>query len=391
LNPKSHGKTSRRKSASVNDSEKAMAIRSSPRIEERLLIEELGSWGLDKRPQASCESGLQVLSVSSGRHQAAEWICQNWQHTEATCWHIDSFQANRTAMQFALDSENRPISAPENLKVLCAADAPSKTFDMAILSLVSTGETELARDYIQQLFCQLRIGGKLIAAVDNKEDTWLLNQMKSFEKSLKFKNHKQGKVYWIEKTAELKKRKDFSCELAFRDCDELIKLVTRPGVFSHRKLDNGARQLLDAVDVYPQARLLDIGCGSGSVALGLAMRDPTAQIHAVDSSARAIDCLMRGAKLNQLTNITAEVNYTGIYGDPDSYDMALANPPYYGDFHIAEKFIAAAQRSLRPGGRIVLVNKQPSWYEENLKRWFEDCEVYPSRRYFIASGVKATA
>ncbi|MCU0711326.1 MAG: class I SAM-dependent methyltransferase [Pirellula sp.] len=365
------------------------AKRSSPRLEEKLLIEELKSWEEAKRPEPAEQARLRVLSVSSGRHQAAEWLGQAWSNIEAVCWHIDSFQANRTTMQFSLDSENQSIAQPAHLKVLCAADAPDGPFDLALLSLVSTGETELARDYLQQLFCKLRIGGRLVASVDNKEDTWLLNQLKSFEKSVKLTNHKRGKVYWIEKTAELKKVKDFSCELAFRDCDELIKLVTRPGVFSHRQLDNGARQLLDAVDVYPQARLLDIGCGSGSVALGLAMRDPSAHIHAVDSNARAVDCLLRGMKLNGLENITAEVNPTGIYGEPDSYDMALANPPYYGDFHIAEKFIAAAQRSLRSGGRVVLVNKQPSWYEENLKKWFEDCEVFPSRRYFIASGIKA--
>jgi 16S rRNA (guanine1207-N2)-methyltransferase len=375
---------------SMDDFDSQFAKRSLPRLEEKFLIEELKSWDHDKRPVPADQGRLKILSVSSGRHQAAEWVSQNWNDIEATCWHIDSFQANRTTMQFSLDVDNQPISLPENLKVKCEADAPEGSYDLALLSLVSTGETELARDFLQQLFCKLRIGGRLVASVDNKEDTWLLNQLKSFEKSIKFTNHKRGKVYWIEKTAELKKVKDFSCELAFRDCDELVKLVTRPGVFSHRQLDNGARQLLDAVDVYPQARLLDIGCGGGSVALGLAIRDPSARIHAVDSNARAIDCLKRGIKLNHLENITSEVNPTGVYGEPDSYDMALANPPYYGDFHIAEKFIAAAQRSLRPGGRVVLVNKQPSWYEENLKRWFEDCELFPSRRYFIASGTKAS-
>lgn len=375
---------------STEDFDGQASKRSLPRLEETLLIEELKSWEASKRPVPAQPGALKVLSVSSGRHQAAQWIIQNWKDVEATCWHIDSFQANRTLLHFSLDSENQPTSPPPNLAISCEADAPGDSFDLALLSLVSTGEAELARDYLQQLFCKLRIGGRLIASVDNKEDTWLLNQLKSFEKSIKCTNHKRGKVYWIEKTAELKKVKDFSCELAFRDCEELIKLVTRPGVFSHRKLDNGARQLLDAVDVYPQARLLDIGCGSGSVAIGLAMRDPSAHIHAVDSNARAIDCLNRGIKLNHLENITFEVNPTGVYGAPDSYDMALANPPYYGDFHIAEKFIAAAQRSLRPGGRVVLVNKQPSWYEENLKRWFEDCEVFPSRRYFIASGTKAS-
>ncbi len=43
--------------------------------------------------------------------------------------------------------------------------------------------------------------------------------------------------------------------------------MTRPGVFSHRELDNGARQLLDSVDVFPSADILDIGCGSGAVAM----------------------------------------------------------------------------------------------------------------------------
>jgi 16S rRNA (guanine1207-N2)-methyltransferase len=375
---------------STEDFDSQPSKRSLPRLEETFLIEELKSWEAGKRPVPAQHGPLKVLSVSSGRHQAAQWVSQNWKDVEAACWHIDSFQANRTRIQFSLDEENQPIVPPPNLSIICEADAPNDSFDLALMSLVSTGEAELARDFLQQLFCKLRIGGRLVASVDNKEDTWLLNQLKSLEKSIKFTNHKRGKVYWIEKTAELKKAKDFSCELAFRDCDELIKLVTRPGVFSHRKLDNGARQLLDAVDVYPQARLLDIGCGSGSVAIGLAMRDPSARIHAVDSNARAIDCLKRGIKLNHLENITFEVNPSGIYGEPASYDMALANPPYYGDFHIAEKFIAAAQRSLRPGGRVVLVNKQPSWYEENFKRWFEDCEVFPSRRYFIASGTKGS-
>ena len=195
-------------------------------------------------------------------------------------------------------------------------------------------------------------------------------------------------VYLVEKTKPLKKLKDFSCSLAYRDCDELIQLITRPGVFSHRQLDNGARQLLDAVDVYPQSRLIDIGCGSGSVALGLAIRDPSAMVHAVDSNARAIWCVEQGKRLNKLSNITTELNATGMYDGPGSFDMALANPPYFGDFQIAEKFIEAAHRSLRPGGRLVLVTKQPAWYEENLVRWFHDTEVFPSRRYHIASGVK---
>jgi 16S rRNA (guanine1207-N2)-methyltransferase len=149
--------------------------------------------------------------------------------------------------------------------------------------------------------------------------------------------------------------------------------------------------LLDAVDVFPDARLIDIGCGSGSVALGLAMRDPTAHVHAVDSNSRAIWCVQKGAEQNKLKNISTELNATGDYSQPGTFDMALANPPYFGDFQIAEKMVLAAHRSLRADGRLVLVTKQPAWYEENLPRWFQECEVFESGRYHIASGVKSFA
>ncbi|MCE3016356.1 MAG: class I SAM-dependent methyltransferase [Pirellula sp.] len=375
----------------IDEQSSSLPIKRSPRVEERALCTLLQQWDWNlvrkKCNLDECQE-IHIVSVSSGRHQAAELIAKGLSDVEITCWHIDSFQASRTSEQFNLDDTNAVIPSPKNLHVICSADLPAESNHLAILSLITTGEAELSRDYIQQLYHHLVIGGQLIVSVDNADDRWVHEQLKGYEKSVKVRPQEGATVYWIEKTAPLKKLKDFSCELAYRDCDDLIRLVTRPGVFSHRQLDNGARQLLDAVDVYPEARLIDIGCGSGSVALGLAKRDPKATIHAVDANARAIDCLHRGMVLNEITNITTEVNPTGVYGQPESYDMALANPPYFGDFRIAEKFIAAAQRSLRAGGRIVLVHKQPKWYEENLQRWFVDCEVFPSKRYFIASGIK---
>jgi 16S rRNA G1207 methylase RsmC len=369
----------------LTTSESSAPRRITPRTEESCLLAELQSSTND----SVYRTYTHIVSISSGRHQAAEWLAKFSLNSQIVCWHIDSFHASRTAEQFEIPDEGESRGRPANLNVLCQTDIPDQKFDLGLISLVSTGETELARDHLQAIYSQLRIGGRLVAAVDKEEDRWLLEQLKSFEKSVKIRPQPGGSVYWIEKTAELKKRKDFACQLAFRDCEELVQLVTRPGVFSHRQLDNGARQLLDAVDVYAESRILNIGCGSGSVALALAKRDPSARVHAVDANARAIDCVQRGIRLNQLSNLTTEVNATGVIGEPDSYDMALANPPYFGDFRIAEKFIAAAQRSLRPGGRVVIVTKQPSWYQENLERWFSECEVFPSRRYYIASGVKS--
>ncbi|MEY2613930.1 MAG: Ribosomal small subunit methyltransferase [Planctomycetota bacterium] len=373
--------------------------RLSPRPEELACLEVARECLAGLKHPAAIQP-IRILSVSTGRGQAAESVARESVNLpyriECDLWYIDQFHQQRSQQHCGLanvqteDGTSKVVTVelPSNLNFHCLADAPEIEADLAIVPLTHQGEQELSRDFLQQCFHRLKIGGSLIAAVDNAKDSWLHDQLKVFEKSVRVRPFANARGYRIEKTKPLKKLKDFSCDLAYRDCDELIHLITRPGVFSHRQLDNGARQLLDAVDVYPGASLIDIGCGSGSVAIGLAARDPNAKIHAVDSNARAIWCVEQGSKKNKLKNITTELNANGDYINPGTFDMALANPPYFGDFQIAEKLIVAALRSLRPGGRLVLVSKQPSWYEENLPRWFEECEVFPSGRYHIASGVK---
>jgi len=367
--------------------------RLTPRIEEMRLweiVRELDLAPLQQLASNNLDSNLQVASISFGRAQAAEWFARVTPNSHVTCWFLDQFHAFRASEHMMLSEEKTGPTKelPTNVEIACTADLPTKEYHLALIPLVSSGEAELSRDFLQQMFHQLAIGGRLVVSVDNPDDRWLHDQMKGFEKSVKVRKFSDAVVYMIDKKTPLKKLKDFSCELAFRDCEELIQLITRPGVFSHRQLDNGARQLLDAVDVYPGARLLDIGCGSGSVTLGIAKRDPSAVVHAVDSNSRSLSCLTRSLNLNGINNVTVELNHTGLYGDANQFDMALANPPYFGDFRIAEKFIAAAHRSLRPGGRMVLVTKQPNWYRENLERWLIECDVFESRRYHIVSGVK---
>ncbi len=339
-----------------------------PRIEEQRLLE-----------IASELPGSNIAAISTGRGQAAESLALQRTDANAVCWYIDAYQAHL--------AKGHAKSLP-NLNILCQADWPTGEHDLALLPLSVSGEAELSRELLQQAYASLRIGGHLIASVDNAKDRWLHDQMKTFDKSVKVRAFEDAMVYFVKKEKELKKLKDFSCELAFKDCDQLIKFVTRPGVFSHRQLDNGARQLLDAVDVFPQARLIDIGCGSGSVALGVAIREPSAEVFAIDSNARAIDCVQRGIKLNGIENLQVQLNHDGALGKEDSFDMALANPPYFADFRIAEQFLKTALSVLRTGGRLVLVTKQPNWYREHMPELFDEVEIFESRRYWIASGVK---
>jgi 16S rRNA (guanine1207-N2)-methyltransferase len=134
--------------------------------------------------------------------------------------------------------------------------------------------------------------------------------------------------------------------------------------------------------------VLDIGCGSGCVAIGIAARDPSVHVHAFDSAARAVECTERGAELNALTNVSVALEAAGRVPDPGSYDLALANPPYYSDFRIAQLFVDTAWKALAPGGTLLVVTKQPNWYAEHLPQMWSDVAQEPVKTYHLIEAVR---
>jgi 16S rRNA (guanine1207-N2)-methyltransferase len=317
-----------------------------------------------------------------GRAQAALAFASERIGARIVCWFLDQHQQQLAVVRANL---------PSNLVLVCQSDFPEEEFDLAVLPFSMRGEAELTRDLLQTAFECLRLGGKLVAATDNPKDEWLREQLAVLANKVTKHSFDDAVAYVVTKQEPLKKLKNFQAEFMFRDGERLIKAVTRPGVFSHRHIDPGARQLIDAAEVRPSMRILDIGCGAGTVGLALAAREPSAHVHAVDSNARAVECTRIGAELNGLTNVTAELNASGEYADAGAFDLALANPPYFADFEIAERFVNAAWRSLKLGGQLLLVTKSPQWYEEHLAAEWRDVQIVPSKRYFVVHATKCVS
>ncbi len=328
--------------------------------------------------------GSRIVCSTAGRAQAAHALALERPDAAVTAWFLDLHP-----LESARDSW---APHPANLRAECTADMPPGPYDLAVVPLAKSGEAELSRDILQAALVNLAVGGRLVVAIDNPRDTWLHGQLADTGETVRVRTAEGPKpstvAYVVEKTHEPAKVRDFSCEVVFRDRDRLLTAVTRPGVFAHRRIDPGARHLLNAVDVAPETSVLDIGCGSGCVALGIAARDSSLRVHAFDSAARAVECTRRAVEMNGLTNATVALEARGRVPDPGSWDLALANPPYYSDFRLAELFVESARLALAPGGTLLVVTKQPTWYLENLPRMWTNVAREEVKGYHLVEAVR---
>ncbi len=332
---------------------------------EQLLIEEIPTI-----------TETRILCTSLGRGQFAQVAGSYLPAANFVCQFFDSYLAHQAGA-----GEGRP-------GIRCSADFPEEPFDLVALPVDPRGEAEFARDLLQAAHERLVIGGRLLSATSSPDDQWLHAEMRKLFDKVTRRPADAGVLYLATKTAPLKKRKNFACEFAFRDQGRLIQAFSRPSVFSHRSLDAGARALINTMTINDGARVLDLGCGSGVVALAAAFRANRVAVVALDSHARAVECTARGASLNGLENVTAILNHDGDVPQPGSFDLVLGNPPYYSDYQIAEIFLQAARRALKPGGKVLIVAKSYAWYATRMPELFDNIQLHPHKLYTVVEGTQ---
>ncbi len=323
-----------------------------------------------------------IWTTTVGRGQLARTLAAERPDAEVTCLSLDAYLAERVIAEAG-------DVVPAGLKVHCQPDWPETQCDLVLLPFDENGEEELARDLMQSAYLKLEVGGKILLSAPHRWEGWAREQLKPYDKRIKATRIADAVVCEVVKQGDLKRVREFRAEVAFRDREKLIQLRTRPGVFAHRKLDLGARQLLNTIEVdETTTRILDLGCGSGSVGLGLAIRRDGIQVIAVDSNPRALDCTRLSFAANGLMNVETILNHDSELSLDQPVDLVVANPPYFSHFKIAEIFCEIASRNLRIGGKVFFVAKNVEWYLENFGRWFSQAEVIESGGYRVITGVR---
>ena len=87
----------------------------------------------------------------------------------------------------------------------------------------------------------------------------------------------------------------------------------------------------------PQGRVLDMGTGSGAIAVALAHTRRDAQVSALDVSAAALDVARQNAVINGARVRLLQSDWFGAIAG-ERFDMLVSNPPYIasGDEHLSQ-------------------------------------------------------
>ncbi len=343
-----------------------------PRTEERLLIEQTASLKAAK-----------ILCVSTGRAQLAGFLADQNPQSTVICHYLDVRYAE-LAREYWLDADSAPC-------IICSSDFPEQEFGAICLPTIQQGNAELTRELLQQAHQRLEQNGVLYASINNSTDKWLHEQMSKLFPKVTRTSRESGTVYSARKRTPLKRVRRFQAEFPVRISERELSFVTRPGVFSHRSIDDGTWALIKSLDPQSGMNILDLGCGSGVVAIAAVLAGgKNVKVTAIDCNARAIDCTQKNAESNlsqdqmkQLRIVQADAVRADIAG---KFDLVVVNPPYFTHKKGAEAFFGAARRALRKRGRFLMVTPMSHWFEEHLSQLFRKLDVKPCGKFLIVQG-----
>jgi 16S rRNA (guanine1207-N2)-methyltransferase len=162
-------------------------------------------------------------------------------------------------------------------------------------------------------------------------------------------------------------------------------MATDRGVFSHGHLDTGTSLLLREAPAPPvEGDLLDLGCGTGAIALTLAMRSPEATVWAVDVNERARQLTADNAARNAVTNI--RVAAPGEVPDAVRFVAIWSNPPIRIGKQPLHELLVTWLRRLTPDGAATLV-VQKHLGADSLQRWLIE-QGYSTERLASRTGFR---
>lgn len=297
---------------------------------------------------------------------------------EVTCYQMDLFPAEQLQAELAeFGLEAQVTTAPD------LWDLPAQ-FQTVLFLSARGGERHLKIDIVEQAHHVLRPEGTFIVwspyETEQAFPAWLKKVYG------KVHTHAPGgdTVFWCRRGEDRPRRRHEVTFQARVGGGASLRFVSRPGVLSFGRFDDGARALIETASIEPGDRVADLGCGCGTNGAFAAQRSGESGLTAfVDSNVRATalaDFNARGNGLKEF-QVVASTRIEGL--EEETFDVALANPPDYAYSSIARLFVERSQALLKPGGLFYLVTRQPDPVAGLVEESFGTVEGVERRGYVV--------
>lgn len=173
----------------------------------------------------------------------------------------------------------------------------------------------------------------------------------------------------------------FTVKWHYNDFD--YEFHTLDSLFSYKQVDIGTQQMIKHIELQPDSKVLDLGCGYGVVGIWAAHTIGSKNVVMSDVNVAALEMAAENVTINNLEKIriVQSNGFDNIF-DVD-FTIIMSHPPYHTDFSVAKSFIEGSYKHLQMDGWLVMVTKRFEWYKNKIHSVFGGVKWIESSGYYV--------